>query len=124
MPYEFLDDIGSELTFTCDVYRQSNSKDALTGEVSESFAILTAAIKCLIQPNGGKQSLKAQGLNIDATHTGFFFFGADIKERDRILFNTRWYDVKYIEKDFCNTSHHYEILLKIDSTTPNMTGAI
>ena len=124
MPFEFKDDISSELTFEVDIYRHTSIKNVLTGEVSETFSLLTSKVKCLIQPLGGRQLLKVQGLNIEASHTGYFFFDTDIQERDKVLYNARWYDVKYIEKDFCNMSHHYEILLKIDAGTPNMTEVL
>jgi hypothetical protein len=121
MSNELLDDINSELTFDCDIYSRAASKNTLTGEVSETFLLSIANVKCLIQPAGGKQALKIQGLGIDATHTGFFLWDTAIKEGDKIIYNTRTYWVKYIEKDFCNMEHHYEVLLKIDPITEKMT---
>lgn len=60
----------------------------------------------------GTEQQRAAAVNVVATHIWFTYAGQDIKEQDRVKYNGRTYDVKFVD-DPMNMGRHLEVLLEV-----------
>lgn len=100
------------LTQRGDVYRPTYDTPAgPEAKATWSATPTTSSVPCLLQALAVKEQDKETGAVI-ATHRGYFAYGVDLLEKDRLIVDSVTYDVEGVDVDVAGAGHHAEALLK------------
>jgi len=87
-----------------DVKRKTTSANS-EYEVVASWSTVASSVKADIQPAGGSYDQRTYGNEESALFKGYFPAGTNILAGDRVVFNSKSYEVKYVAD---RRGHHLE----------------
>ena len=92
------------LRHTVDIQRKTPSTNS-SYEVVVSWSTVAASVRADIQPAGGSYVQRVHGNEETASFRGYFHAGTNLLAGDRVLFNSKSYEVKYVAD---RRGHHLE----------------
>lgn len=107
----------SLLKHSCQIHTQTTTADPLTGELKESWTVVSTAVACLIQPISGEQAMQEQGLELLSDFKMFLLSTQAINLRDKVIYDGKTFFVNYIFENWTGETDHKEVNLKIEATT-------
>lgn len=107
----------SLLKHSCQIHPHTTTTDALTGEVKETWTVVSTSVACLIQPITGEQAIQEQGLELLSDFKAFFLSTQTINLRDKVIFDGKTFYVNYIFENWTGGADHKEVNLKMETTT-------
>ena len=98
------------LNQTCDIYRPSVSYDSMGGP-TENLTLVDSNIRCRIQQRSNTLLSLIRGRDDVGEYIGFFEYGTDILQGDKVLFNGTYLRVVSVDDDVAAAEHHVEVYL-------------
>lgn len=99
------------LNATCDIYRQAAGASDY-GNPSGAFTLSTSGVICRWHERSSRETEEPSDI-VDAHYTVWFPYGTDVKENDRLLKSSRYFDVVQVVEDVAGESEITRVIVRI-----------
>lgn len=97
------------LTHVCDIKRPTVTQDN-AGSDNVVWNTVALGVACRIQKTKGDLIVATRGLDFDHEYLGFFEFGVDLQDGDKITWSNKDLVVLSIDDDSAGSGHHVEVI--------------